>query len=55
LTKGSILELDTYENSDIKVYANGLEVARAQVVVVDEHFGIKITKIISPEERFNDI
>jgi flagellar motor switch protein FliN len=55
LTNGSIIELDTHNNSDIKVFANGLEVAKAQVVVVDEHFGIKITKIISPEERYKDI
>lgn len=55
LVGGSIIELDTYDNSDIKVFANGLEVARAQVVVVDDHFGIKITKIISPEERYKEI
>ena len=55
LVGGSIIELDTYDNADIKVFANGLEVAKAQVVVVDDHFGIKITKIISPEERCKDI
>ena len=54
LVGGSIVELDTYENSDIKVFANGLEVAKAQVVVIDEHFGIKITEIVSPEERYKD-
>lgn len=55
LVGGSIIELDTYDNSDIKVFANGLEVAKAQVVVVDDCFGIKITKIISPEERCKEI
>jgi len=55
LVGGSIIELDTHDNADIKVFANGLEVAKAQVVVVDEHFGIKITKIISPEERYKDL
>lgn len=55
LVSGSIIELDTYDNADIKVFANGLEVAKAQVVVVGDHFGIKITKMISPEERYKDI
>ena len=54
LVSGSIIELDTYDNADIKVFANGLEVAKAQVVVVDDHFGIKITKLISPEERYKE-
>ncbi len=55
LVKGSILELDTIEGQDISVFANGSEVARAQVVVVDGHFGIKITKILDPQERFKHI
>lgn len=54
LVGGSIVELDTYEDSTIRVFANGLEVAKAQIVVVDEHFGIKITEIINPEERYKD-
>lgn len=53
LVRGSIVELDTLTNSEIKVYANGIDVARAQVVAVDENFALKITKIISPEERLN--
>lgn len=55
LVKGSLVELDTINNSDIKVYANGVEFAYAQVVAVEENFGLKITKIISPEERLENI
>lgn len=55
LVKGSILELDTMDGQDISVFANGSEVAKAQVVVVDGHFGIKITKILDPQERFKHI
>lgn len=51
LVRGSLIELDTINNSDIKVYANGIEVAMAQIVVVEDNFGLRITKIISPEER----
>lgn len=55
LVKGSILELDTDEGADIVVFANGSEVAKAQVVVVDGHFGIKITKILDTQERYKQI
>lgn len=55
LVKGSMIELDTVNNSDIKVFANGVEFARAQVVAVEENFGLKITKIIPPEERLENI
>lgn len=55
LIRGSLVELDTMNNSDIKVFANGVEFANAQVVAVDDNFGLKITKIISPEERLEQI
>lgn len=55
LVRGSLVELDTLNNSDIRVFANGVEFARAQVVAVEDNFGLKITKIISPEERLENI
>lgn len=51
LTNGSIVELETKNNSDIKVFANGLEFADAQIVAIGDNFGLKITKIINSEER----
>lgn len=53
LVRGSLVELDTINNSDIKVFANGVEFAYAQIVAVEDNFGLKITKIISPEERLD--
>lgn len=55
LVRGSLVELDTLNNSDIRVFANGIEFAHAQVVAVEDNFGLKITKIISPEERLENI
>lgn len=55
LVRGSLVELDTLNNSDIKVFANGVEFAYAQVVAVEDNFGLKITKIISPEERLEQV
>lgn len=55
LVKGSVVQLDTLNNSDIKVFANDVEFARAQVVAIEDNFGLRITKIISPEERLGNI
>lgn len=55
ITNGTVIGLDTQNNADIKIYANGLEFAYAQIVAVDENFGIKITKILSPEDRLEGL
>lgn len=55
LVRGSLVELDTLNDSDIRVFANGVEFAHAQVVAVEDNFGLKITKIVSPEERLENI
>jgi flagellar motor switch protein FliN len=55
LVRGSMVELDTVNNSDIKVFANDVEFAYAQIVAVGEHFGLKITKITSPKERLENL
>ena len=51
LINGSYIKIDTLNGDDISVYANDVEVAKAQIVVIKESFGLRITKIISPEER----
>lgn len=55
LSRGSLVELDTQNNSDIKVFANGVEFAYAQLVAVEDNFGLKITRVMSPEERLEHI
>lgn len=49
LVRGSLIELDTLNNEDIKVYANGVEFARAQVVAVEDNFGLQITQLKTKE------
>lgn len=55
LIRGSLVGLNTKNNEDIKVFANGVEFAHAQVVAVEDNFGLKITKIIPPEERMGSV
>lgn len=55
LTQGSMVELDSQNDEEISVFANGIEVAKAQIVVIDDSFGLRITKIVLPEERIKYI
>lgn len=45
LTKGSIIELDNTTIQPIKLLANGSEVARGEVVIIEDNFGLRITSI----------
>jgi flagellar motor switch protein FliN/FliY len=51
IAPGAILELDRTEDEPLEVLANGRVIARGQVVVVDERFGLKITEIGTSSER----
>lgn len=50
LTKGSLIELDTFENQEVEIFVNGQKIAYGQVVIVDENFGVRITSILGEEE-----
>ena len=49
LVPGTVLELDRAAGSPADVMVNGRLVARGDVVVVDEEYGIRITEIVAPE------
>jgi flagellar motor switch protein FliN len=55
LTQGSILELDRLAGEPLDVLVNGVRVARGEVVVVNEKFGIRLIEVISPGERMERI
>lgn len=55
LGPGSIVELNRMSGEPINVLVNGKLVAKGEVVVVDENFGVKITDIISPMERLSQL
>jgi flagellar motor switch protein FliN/FliY len=48
LSPGAIVELDRAAGSPADLLVNGRLIARGEVVVVDENFGIRITQIVSP-------
>lgn len=55
LGQGSVLELDKLAGEPLEVLVNGKLVARGEVVVVNEKFGIRLTDIISPIERIETL
>ena len=55
LGKGSVLELDKNAGEPLELYINDTKLAEGEVVVVEDHFGIKITQLISPNERMKSL
>ncbi len=51
LTPGSIIEMDRPVDEPIDLLVNDKLVARGEVVVVDEKFGVRITEVVSTQER----
>jgi len=55
LGQGSIIELIKLAGEPMDVYVNQRLIARGEVVVVNEKFGIRLTDIVSPAERVNKL
>ncbi|WP_084682834.1 flagellar motor switch protein FliN [Perlucidibaca piscinae] len=51
LSQGAIIELDRMAGEPLDVLVNGTLVARGEIVVVRDKFGIMLTEVVSPEER----
>ena len=52
LEEQSIIEMDSMVGQPLDIRANDLLVARGEVIVVNEKFAVRITDIISPDNRF---
>lgn len=51
LSQGSVIELDRLAGEPLDVLVNGTLIAHAEVVIVNEKFGLRLTDVINPEER----
>ncbi|MCW2277932.1 flagellar motor switch phosphatase FliY [Heliophilum fasciatum] len=51
LGPGSVIELDKLAGEPVDILVNGKLVAKGEVVVIDENFGVRITDIVQPMER----
>jgi flagellar motor switch protein FliN/FliY len=48
--EGSVLELNSIVGESLNILANGQMIAKGEVVVVDENYGVRVTDIITPEK-----
>lgn len=55
LTQGSVIELAKLAGEPMEVYVNEKLIARGEAVVVNEKFGVRLTDIISPSERIEQL
>lgn len=50
---GTIIELDKLLGEPLEIYANGKFIAKGEVVVIDDNFGVRITDIVNPSKRIS--
>lgn len=55
LAPGSVVELDKLAGEAVDILVNEKLIAKGEVVVIDENFGVRITEIINPEERLTAV
>ncbi|RMH36124.1 MAG: flagellar motor switch protein FliN [Nitrospirae bacterium] len=55
LGPGSVVELDKLAGEPLEVFVNDKLVARGEVVMINEKYGIRLTDVVSPTERVNKL
>lgn len=55
MSSGSIIELDKLAGEPVDILVNNRHIAKGEVVVIDENFGVRITDILSQAERLNNL
>lgn len=55
LERGSIIEFDKMASEPVDILINGKKMAEGEVVVIDKHFGIRITSLTEPTDRLRTL
>jgi len=55
MTTGSIIELDKLAGEPVDILVNNKLIAKGEVVVIDENFGVRVTDIVSKTDRINKL
>ncbi len=53
--EGTIIELDKLAGEPVDILVNHKPIAKGEVVVIDENFGVRVTEILSPMERVSEL
>jgi len=51
LTKGSVIELEKLAGEPVDILVNGRNIAKGEVVVIDEHFGVRISSLVTTRQH----
>ncbi|MCG8373682.1 MAG: flagellar motor switch protein FliN [Balneolales bacterium] len=51
LAKGSVIELDKLAGEPVDILVNGQRIAQGEVVVIDEHFGVRISSLVTTRQQ----
>ncbi|SIN96093.1 flagellar motor switch protein FliN/FliY [Sulfurivirga caldicuralii] len=54
-SQGSVVELDRLAGEPLDVLVNGTLIAHGEVVVINDKFGVRLTDVISPQERIKKL
>lgn len=55
LERGYVIELEKLASEPVDVYVNNKKIAEGEVVVIDKHFGIRITNLLEASERLQGL
>jgi flagellar motor switch protein FliN/FliY len=55
LRDGSVVELNKLAGDPVDIFVNNKLIARGEVVVIDDNFGVRVTDILSPTELLNNL
>ena len=55
LNEGSVVELERLAGDPLDILANGVKIAKGEVVMIGERFGIRFTEVVDPKERVKSI
>ncbi len=55
MVKGSVIELDKMAGEPVEILVNGSRIALGEVVVIDEHFGVRVSSLVSERERMKSL
>lgn len=55
MQEGTLIELDKLAGEALDLYVNGRLIARGEAVVVNEKFGLRLTDVVSPSERIENL
>ena len=55
LNEGSVIELDRLAGDPLDILVNGTMIAKGEIVMVGERFGVRFTEIVDPEKRVESL